>query len=188
MDIINSLTSTFRIFAIFTSVSNEGCASLVHQREIVASLRSSIPASHFPERFCSTNTTFNLLICFISRMIDVFCKDIDCFWKYKIYFSNRLWIYIYFKKQDILYEKCNYNLRLFFFLFRASGGVCSFGIFGLNEKSVPDEIKGIRELKRMLFFDCCLDWHLFFFHRIESFAPVVWSVQIWSHSSLYFDN
>ena len=58
---------------------------------------------------------------------------------------------------DILYEKCNYNLRLFFFLFRASGGVCSFGIFGLNEKSVPDEIKGIRELKRMLFFDCCLD-------------------------------
>lgn len=54
--------STLRIEAILTSISKDGWAELEHQREIVASFLPNCSASHLPVRFCSTKTTFSLLI------------------------------------------------------------------------------------------------------------------------------
>lgn len=54
--------STLSKFAIFTSISREGCILLEHHRETVASFLPICSANHFPVLPFSTNTTFSLFI------------------------------------------------------------------------------------------------------------------------------
>ena len=62
---ISSLVSTSNTFAIFTSISNDGCILLEHHLETVEGSLPSCSASHLPVFFCSTNTTFSLFKSFI---------------------------------------------------------------------------------------------------------------------------
>ena len=80
---IRFLGSTLRIDAILTNISNDGCAVLEHQREIVASFLPNCSASHLPLRFCSAKTIFSRLIRTVvvsiasvdmGQFLDVICK------------------------------------------------------------------------------------------------------------------
>ena len=59
---INSLASTSRHSAIFTNVSNPGCAVLVHHFETVVQSFPRVSASHLFVLLCSTRTTLMRLI------------------------------------------------------------------------------------------------------------------------------
>ena len=72
---ISSLVSTSNTFAIFTSISNDGCILFEHHLETVEGSLPSCSASHLPVFFCSAKTTFNLFKSFILlQYIGVFRK------------------------------------------------------------------------------------------------------------------
>lgn len=49
-----------------------------------------------------------------------------------------------------------YSLRPFFFFFLGLS-VCSSSRVGLREKSIPDEVSGIKDLEERLFHECEID-------------------------------
>ena len=71
----SSFTSTSSTSAIFSSISSDGCALLVHHFETVARSLFSCSANHLPVRFFSANTTFSLLMSLLDAII---CK-LSCY-------------------------------------------------------------------------------------------------------------
>lgn len=82
VDSKSSFTSTSRVLAISTSVSNEGCISFVHHRDTVAVFLFSFSANHLFVLPCSAKTTFSLFIAFLATFDCVKVKSISGLSKY----------------------------------------------------------------------------------------------------------
>ena len=90
--------STFKSFAIFTSISRDGCVLLKHHMETVATFLPICSTNHFPVLPFSTQTAFNLLvlefpcalIClFVATDFDMKCKFNYNIWKMPHYHAEK---------------------------------------------------------------------------------------------------